>query len=186
MRCAVILYGPIGGGKTRTAEAAALRAKADGLKVMGILSRRMAGDGPDPSYELIELDTEEVVPLVKPAGIGYAEGWEGYGNPRFVFSLKGFYCANLALHRGAAEMKEGVVTFVDEYGRLESEKRGIYPGAVMVANSLKRGGVAVFLCREDKIAEVMELVKGKASRVFTLEAGDVDALLRIIRGCSRL
>ncbi len=34
--------------------------------------------------------------------------------------------------------------------------------------------------------EVSELVKGKAQRVFTLEAGDADALLRIILGCSRL
>jgi hypothetical protein len=83
-------------------------------------------------------------------------------------------------------MKEGVVTFIDEYGRLESERKGIYPGVVMVANALKSGGVAVFLCREDKVTEVTELVKGKAARTFSLEAGDVDALLRIIRGCSRL
>ena len=98
----------------------------------------------------------------------------------------GFYSANLALQRAAEEMKDGVVVFVDEYGRLESQKKGIHPGAVMVAEGLKRGGVAVFLCREDKVDEIAELVKDKANRVFNLEAGDADALLNIIRGCSKL
>jgi nucleoside-triphosphatase THEP1 len=83
-------------------------------------------------------------------------------------------------------MHDGVVTFIDEYGRLESQRKGIHPGAVMVANALKSGGVAVFLCRDDMVQEVNELVKGKATRVFTVEAGNVDALLRIIRGCSKL
>jgi len=186
MHCAVILHAPIGGGKTRTAEAAVEWVKADGFKIMGILSRRTIGDGPDPSYEIIELDTGEIVPLVKPAGKGFADDWESFGNPRFVFSRKGFYCANLALHRAAEEMCNGVVTFVDEYGRLESQRKGIYPGAVMVANALGRGGVAIFLCRDDMVREVTELMKGKVVRVFTLEAGNVDALLRIIRGCSKL
>ncbi|HIH87987.1 TPA: hypothetical protein HA344_02110 [Candidatus Bathyarchaeota archaeon] len=186
MRCAVILHAPIGGGKTRTAEAAAERAKADGIRVMGILSRRILGDGPDPSYDLVELDTGETMPLVKPAGIEFVDGWESFDNPRFVFSHKGLYSANLALHRAAEEMRDGVVVFVDEWGRLESQRKGIYPGAVMVADALNRGGVAVFLCRDDKVKEVIELVKGKASRIFTFEAGDADALLRIIRGCSKL
>lgn len=186
MRCAVILHAPIGGGKTRTAESAAERAKADGVKVMGILSRRVIGDGADTSYDLVELDTGETMPLVKPAGTGLAEGWESYDNPRFVFSRKGLYSANLALHRAATEMRDGVAVFVDEWGRLESQRKGIHSGAVMVADALSRGGVAVFLCRDDKVHEVTELVKGKAARVFTLEAGDADALLRIILGCSRL
>ncbi len=83
-------------------------------------------------------------------------------------------------------MRDGVVVFVDEYGRLESQHKGIHPGAVMVADALKRGGVAVYLCRDDKVNEVIDLVKGRAARVFNLEAGDADALLRIIRGCSKL
>jgi nucleoside-triphosphatase THEP1 len=186
MSCVVILHAPIGGGKTRTAESVAERAKADGIKVLGILSRRIIGDGPDPSYDLVELDTGETMPLVKPAGMGFAEGWESFDNPRFVFSRKGLYSANLALHRAASEMRDGVVVFIDEWGRLESQKKGIHPGAVMVANALNRGGVAVFLCREDKVEEVTELVKGKAALVIQLEAGDADALLRIILGCARL
>jgi nucleoside-triphosphatase THEP1 len=186
MRCAIILHAPIGGGKTRTAEAAAERAKADGIKVRGILSRRILGDGADPSYDLVELDTGETMPLVKPAGIGFAEGWESYDNPRFVFSRKGLYSANLALHRAASEMREGVVVFIDEWGRLESQRKGIHHGAVMVANALSRGGVAVFLCRDDKVSEVTELLKGISTRVFSLEAGDVDALIKIICDCSKL
>jgi nucleoside-triphosphatase THEP1 len=186
LHCVVILHAPIGGGKTRTAESVAERAKADGIRVMGILSKRIIGDGLDPSYDLVELDTGETMPLVKPAGIGVAEGWESFDNPRFVFSRRGLDSANLALHRAAEELRDGVVVFVDEWGRLESQKKGIHSGAVMVANALSKGGVAIYLCREDKVNEVKELVNGKASRVFQLEAGDTDALLRIILGCARL
>jgi nucleoside-triphosphatase THEP1 len=186
LRCAVILHAPIGGGKTTTAEVAAERAKVDGLKVMGILSKRIFEGGKYPSYEIVELDTGEKAPLVKPAEMEPGKGWESYGNPHYVFSKKGFYSANLALHRAAEELRDGVVVFVDEYGRLESQHKGIHPGAVLVANALKRGGVAIYLCREDKVHEVIDLVRGRAVRVFKLEAGDADALLRIIRDCSKL
>ena len=187
MRCAVILHAPIGGGKTRTAEVAAGRARADGIKVMGVLSMRIPDtDGGDPRYEILELDTGLRVPLVKPICMGSNGDWESLGNPRFAFSREGFSRANLALQRAAEGMREGAVVFVDEYGRLESERKGVYPGAVAVADSLRQGGVAVYLCRGDKVAEVTELVKGKATRTFALEAGDSDALLRIILGCSRL
>ncbi len=186
MRCAVILHAPIGGGKTTTARAAVERARADGLKVMGVLSLRVLDGGEYPSYDLLELDTGETMPLVKPQDEASGEEWESYDNPRFVFSKKGLYSANLALHRGAEELRDGVVVFVDEYGRLESQHKGIHPGAVMVADALRRGGVAVYLCRDDKVNEVIELVKDRAARIFKLEAGDADALLRIIRGCSKL
>ena len=186
LRCAVILHALLGGGKTSTARAAAKMAKADGLKVMGILSLRVLNSGEYPCYDLLELDTGNTMPLVKPQGEASEEGWESYDNPRFVFSKKGFYFANLALRRGAEEMRDGVVVFVDEFGKLESQRKGIYSGAVMVADGLKRGGVAVYLCRDDKVKEVIDLVKARAERVFNLEAGDADALMRIIRGCSKL
>jgi len=186
LRCAVILHAPIGGGKTTTAQAAAERAKADGIKVMGILSKRVLDGGEYPSYDLLELDTGETMPLVKPADKEPGEGWESYGNQKYVFSKKGLYSANLALDRAASEMRDGVVVFVDEYGRLESQHKGIHPGALMVAEALKRGGVAVYLCRDDKVHEVINLLRGRTTRVFNLEAGDADALLRIIRSCSKL
>jgi nucleoside-triphosphatase THEP1 len=182
----VILHAPIGGGKTTTAQAAAERAKADGIKVMGILSKRVLDGGEYPSYDLLELDTGETMPLVKPAEKEPGEGWESYGNPNFVFSKRGLYSANLALDRAASEMRDGIVVFVDEYGRLESQRKGIHRGALLVAESLKRGGVAVYLCRDDKVHEIIDLLRGRAASVFSLEAGDTDALLRIIRGCSKL
>ena len=83
-------------------------------------------------------------------------------------------------------MKNGVVVFIDEYGRLESQGKGIYTGAVKVAKALRRGGTAVFLCRDDRVQEVVALLRDESVRVFNLDAGDPDALLRIIRGCSKL
>jgi nucleoside-triphosphatase THEP1 len=186
LRCAVILHALIGRGKTSTARAAAETVRTDGLKVMGILSIRILNGNEYPCYDLLELDTGKKMPLVKPQFEALEEGWESFDNPRFVFSKKGFHNANLALHRGAEEMRDGVVVFVDEYGKLESQHKGIHAGAVMVADALKRGGVAVFLCRDEKVKEVNDLVKGKAEKVFILEAGDTDALMRIICGCSKL
>ncbi len=59
---------------------------------------RIVGEGLDPSYELLELDTGEKVPLAKPSRIGFADDWESYGNSRFVFSRKGFSSASAAPH----------------------------------------------------------------------------------------
>ena len=156
------------------------------MKVMGILSRRVIEGGEYPRYDLWELDTNGTMPLVKPSEEASVEGWDSFDNLVFVFSRKGFQRANLALQRAADEMKEGAIVFVDEYGRLESQHKGIYSGAVKVAEGLKRGGIAVFLCRDDKVSEVINLVTGRAERIFNLEAGDSEALLRIIRGCSKL
>ncbi len=162
------------------------RAKADGIKVMGILSKRVLNGEECPSYDLFELDTGVTMPLVKPVDKEHCEGWESYGNPKFMFSINGLYSANLALDRAASEMRDGVVVFVDEYGRLESKSKGIHPGALKVAEALKRGGIAVYLCRDDKVYEVIDLLRGRTARVFNLEAGDADALLRIIRSCSKM
>lgn len=186
MRCAVILHAPIGGGKTTTAATVAERARGDGLKVAGVLSRRVPEGGAYPSYEIVDLATGVTTPLVKPAEMAEGDDWESHGNPVYRFSKRGFYTANLALTRAAEAMDRDTVVFVDEYGRLESQGLGIHPGAVRVAEALGGGGVAVYLCRDDKVPEVATLLKGKADRVFTLEAGDSDALLRIVMGCSKL
>jgi len=182
----VILHAPIGGGKTTTAQAVVEKAKADGIKVMGILSKRVLNGDECPSYDLFELDTGVTMPLVKQVDKEHCEGWESYGNPKFMFSIDGLHSANLALDRAASEMRDGVVVFVDEYGRLESKCKGIHPGALKVAEALKRGGIAVYLCRDDKVHEVIDLLRGTSARIFNLEAGDEDALFRIIRGCSKL
>jgi len=183
MSYAVILHAPIGGGKTTTALTVAERAKSEGIKVMGILSRRVLDGGMHPNYDLFNLETGETIPLVKPADRATGEDWESYDNPIFIFSKKGLHAANLALYHAAEELKNGVVVFIDEYGRLESQGKGIYPGILKVANALRRGDIVIFLCRDDKVQEVMSLLRDKSLKVFNLEAGDPDALFNIIRGC---
>lgn len=74
MRCAIILHASLGEGKTTTAITAADRAKIDGIKVMGILSKRVLDGGDYPSYDLLDLETNEVTPLVKPVDKSQGEG----------------------------------------------------------------------------------------------------------------
>jgi nucleoside-triphosphatase THEP1 len=182
MKCAVILFGPIGGGKTTTAFGLAERARIEGLKVMGILSRRVIEEGNFSRYDLVDLETGNTIPLVKPANKAEGEDWETHGNPVFAFSKHGFEQANLALHRAAESLKEDVIVFVDEYGRLESKGAGIYISVVEIADALRFGGSAVFLCRNDKVEELKILLKGKAQRIFTMEAGDPELLWRVFQG----
>ena len=183
MRCAVILYGPIGGGKTTTAFTIAERARNEGLKVMGVLSRRVIEGDTFPRYDLVDLETGNTFPLVKPAEKTQDEEWETHGNPVFTFSKHGFEKANLVLHHAAESLRDGGIVFVDEYGRLESKGMGIYVGVVKVAKALRFGGSAIFLCRNDKVEELKHLLNGRARQIFTLEAGDPEAIWRLLQGC---
>jgi hypothetical protein len=73
-------------------------------------------------------------------------------------------------------MGAGSFVFIDEFGRLERAKAGIYEGASNVAEGLVRGGVAVFLCRADCVDAVSDLVRGRAGRTFVFEPGDASAI----------
>jgi len=144
------------------------------------LSRRVFESDPYPSYEAVDLDTGISFLLVRPTEIVEGVNWIT-GTPVYSFSKRGLEQANDILTRAAEALGEGVVIFIDEFGRLESRRMGIYPGIVKVIQALKRKGVAVILCRGDKVAEVEELVSGSVEKVFIIVAGDPDALLRAIQ-----
>ncbi len=177
----MIIHAPIGGGKTCTASGVADLARRDGIRVMGILSRRVLTGRVHASYEIHDQETCEGWPLVVPQEDSPGEGWETHGNPVYVFSVSGFERANTTLRRAARLMGLMSLVFVDEFGRLESGGEGIYVGALAVAKGLRRGGTAVFLCRTEKVAEVKLLLEPNADRILIFEAGDPRAVYEAIR-----
>lgn len=181
MGTAVIIHAPIGGGKTSTASAVAEMAKSKGLRVLGILSKRVMTGNPHASYMINDLASGEVWPLVVPQEDSPGEGWETHGNPVYSFSVIGFKRANAVLYRAVEQMGPSSIIFVDEFGRLESGGEGIYPGALASASAIVRGGTVVFLCRTERVEEVKRLLDGKAGKILVFVAGDPQSVYDVIQ-----
>lgn len=182
--CAIILHGPIGGGKTTTARDVAERIRRSGHRVMGILSIRVPDNEAPPSYDITDLETGRSFPHVKPREKTNADSddWESFGNPVFTFSKKGLAEANSILTRASQDLGHGAVVFVDEYGRLESRGLGIHIGFTSVVESLRRGGLALILCRDDKVSELKStLERSGIDNVSALEAGDPERVWKIVK-----
>jgi len=185
MSCAVLVYGPIGSGKTCTCLSLAERVRAEGVPVGGILSIRVHQDGELIGYDGLDPASGQVFPLVRLRGQVKSPDWFVFGRLIYAFSVPGFKRANRILTRSAEALNRPSIVFVDEFGRLERAGQGVYPGAVKVVEAL-RGvgvGVAVFTCRTDMVEAVEELVRGKARCMFGVEPGEVEALWCRVRGC---
>ena len=182
--CAIIVYGPIGSGKTCTCLSLAEMARAEGLPAGGILSPRVYRGGELVGYDGLDPSTGEVFPLVRLRSRVEGSEWFVFGRLRYAFSTPGFERANLILTRSAEEMSRLSIVFVDEFGRLEGSNRGIYAGASRVAEALREGGVSVFTCRGDMVQAVEGLLRGRAQAVLRREPGGAEAMWRFIRGCA--
>jgi len=183
MPCLLIIHGAIGAGKTTTATALAERARTRSIKVMGVLSRRVFEGGRLIGYDIMDVGSGRILPLVRLSGTVAEEGWDALGNPLYVFSLAGFMEANRLLHEAAEELDASTMIILDEYGSVESRGLGLRRGAGAVLASLHKGGVAIFLCRTERVDEVVALASGRVGSVLCLEAGDPEAAWRIVAGC---
>lgn len=184
MSCAIILQGPIGSGKTKTCLELVDRARADGVSTGGVVSPRMFIDSRLVGYDGLEPASGEVYPLARLREKAKGPGWFSYGGMIYLFSTPGFERANEALKLSAEEPGRPMLTFVDEFGRLEDAGLGLYPGASRMSEAIKGGMVSVYTCRTNLVSAVERLLEGKVEEMHVVEPGDADTLWGLI--CDRL
>ena len=183
MSCAIIIHGAIGSGKTCTCLRLSERAVNEGVSIRGILSPRVFEAGELIGYNGLDPASGLSFPLVRLRTCAKGSGWSSFSNLKYAFSIEGFKRANMILKRSADTISRSTLVFVDEFGRLESIKEGIYPGALAVAKALIGGGVAVFACRTILVEEVFDLVSGRTGIIHVYESGRLEQVWRRIREC---
>jgi len=174
---AIIIYGPIGSGKTLTCLRLTEILRKRGLRVLGLISPRVYEDDSLIGYDLLRVSTGERIPLCRVPEKA-EESWLHYGRLHYAFSSKAFNWGNRVLEEEAEELDRGAVIFIDEFGRLEAKGLGLYGGAMKVAESLQRGGAAIYSCRDDLTERVEELLSGRAGSISRHRAGDLEGILR--------
>jgi nucleoside-triphosphatase THEP1 len=183
MSCAIIIHGAIGSGKTLTCLRLSERAVNEGVSVRGVLSPRVFEAGELIGYDGLDPASGLSFPLVRLRTCVKGSGWSSLSNLKYAFSIEGFERANIILSHSADTMSRRSFVFVDEFGRLERMKGGIYPGALTVAKALIEGGAAVFACRTNLVEDVLDLVSGRAGTVHVYEPGHLEPIWRRVRGC---
>ena len=179
----ILVYGPIGSGKTRTCIDLAERLSSVNQNIVGILSKRVYRVGELLGYDCLDLESGHVFPLVRLRNQVCGPDWFNFRELKYAFSISGFKWANCILIRLSEGLNIPSIVFIDEFGRLESAGAGMYPGIVRVVESLKMHAwnAAIFTCRTDLIEAVEELLTGRAQNVSKCEPGDFEKLWNMIQ-----
>ncbi len=171
----IIVYGPIGSGKTTTCLELAERARSD-VTVAGVITKRVFRGEEVIGYDFIDLSSGEAFPLVRLAGDLDDPDWLPLYLEKFVFSTSGFQRANEVLRTSVASFEQARLIFVDEFGRLEARGEGLLRGIEGVLGDLRGSDVAVVTCRTNLLSTVEELARGAGHEVHACQPGDSDGL----------
>jgi nucleoside-triphosphatase THEP1 len=167
----IIIHAPIGGGKTQACQDLAERAVKAGIEVYGCVSPCIKKDGIVIGYNVLDLETREVFPLVRLEAQG--GDWFNYGTLKYRFSKTGFQRGNMALSR----VHNSGLVFLDEYGRLERKGDGFAEGFSNLYSRLQ-SGVLVVACRENLVDHVVGMLN--RGEVYIFPASKVDAIWNLI------
>jgi nucleoside-triphosphatase THEP1 len=176
MSCAIILHGPVGSGKTRACLELVEKARVEGITVSGVISPRVYLDEQLIGYDCLNPASDEIFPIARLRDMAHGSDWFAFKQLIYAFSIHGFERANEILKAAAEGLSPPSLIFVDEFGRLEKSRRGLYPGALHVSKAFEDGVVAVFACRTNLVDDVQGLVQGRARQVLKLEPGEADTL----------
>ncbi len=165
----LIVHGSIGSGKSSRAEQISDRAKVNGYRVYGVISRRVMRNRETVGYDAFFPKTGTTQKMVYKDSMVSGDNWKPLRGP-FVYNEDTFQKANDNLIEAAHLMDEKTLVVVDEFGHLESRGFGLYPGLIKVVDALQGGGRLLILCRTDKIDTVLNLFK-RETKLLVLEAG---------------
>ncbi len=168
----LIVHGPIGSGKSNRAEQIANRAKVNGYRVFGVISRRVMRGRETIGYDGFYPRTEQIVKMVYRETEVSGEEWKQLRGP-FLYNENAFKLANDSMIEAAHLMDEKTLVVVDEYGHLEVRGFGLYQGLLRVVEALRGGGKLLILCRTDKIDNVLNVFH-KEEKVLVMEANRKD------------
>ena len=178
----VLVYGPTGSGKTRTCIDLVERLSSVNQNIGGILSKRVYREGELVGYDCLDLSSGQVFPLARLFYQVCGPDWFNFRELKYAFSSSGLKQANHILIRSSKESNISSIVLIDEFGRLERAGVGMYPGVIRVIESLKKGSIAIILCRTDLVEAVEGLLIGRAQNVLKCEAGDFEKLWKFIQG----
>ncbi len=132
----IIVYGPIGSGKTTTCLELTERARSE-VAVAGIITKRVFRGEDVVGYNCVDVSSGEAFPLVRLAGELDDPDWLPLYLEKFVFSTSGFQRANEVLRTSVASFEQARLIFVDEFGRLEARGEGLLRGVEGVLGDLR-------------------------------------------------
>lgn len=153
-RRGLIISGPVGSGKTKTALALAWTLKEEGLPLGGVLSPRILVAGKTVGYLVRDLGSGKELVLC-------AENPPGFKFRRYFFRPEAFAFANHVLFQAA---KEARVIVVDKVGPLELGGRGFSPG---LESCLSSQAFLILTVRPSLLPEVLAWI-GPDFEVFRL------------------
>ena len=165
----LIVHGPIGSGKSNRAEQITDRARVNGYKVYGVISRRVMRDRETIGYDAFFPKSRTTEKMVYKESEVSGDSWKPLKGP-FMYNEDTFQQANDDLIEAAHLMDEKTLVVVDEFGHLEERGFGLYPGLIRVVDALQGAGKLLILCRTDKIDAVLNIFR-RETKLLVLEAG---------------
>ncbi len=145
----------------------------NGYKVRGILCKRAIRDGETIGYDMVDLESGNITPMVYSKTEVNGDDWKPLRDP-FLYNEETFKEANRLLTEAAYGIDARTLVVVDEYGHLEARGFGVYPGLRTVAESLGSGGKLMVLCRTDKIDDVIRVFAQNGIGILVMDAAQSD------------